>query len=353
MSVTIIEKEHAQKELRFSLTPQDMEQFLDGAAQRLSQNMKVKGFRDGHVPRAVVEKSMGADAVWREAVGEAVEESYVQAIQEHHIEPIGRPRVDITKLVPGNNVEFTVLVPLSPAIMLPDYRAIAKAVKKDHDAAVAVSEKEVEDTLKWLRQSRVSAGAGGKKSADKKEVPLPPLDDAFARSVGDFKDLAALQASIREGITREKEQQKAQAMRLKIIEAVQKKMTLDIADVLIENELDRMQDEFSGQVDSMGTTLEEYLKKIGKTLGEVRDGWKEKARDRVALGLILRAIADAEDIEVPSEDVEKEAKRYLQQFKSVPDAEQAVNPQALRSYMHGILRNEKVFKLLEQSSESK
>lgn len=351
MSVTIVEKEHAQKELHFSLTPQDMERFLDGAAQRLSQSMKIKGFRKGHVPRAVVEKSVGADALWHEAVGEAVEENYIQAIKERNIEAIGKPRVDITKLVPGNNVEFTVLVPLSPEIVLPNYRDIVKAVKKEHDAAVTVSEKEVENTLMWLRQSRANTSKNGKKDKkDKKEVKLPALDDAFAQSLGNFENLEALKKNIHEGITREKEQQKVQALRLKIIEAIQKKTTLDIADLLIDNELDRMQDEFSGQVDSMGTSVDEYLKKIGKTLIEVRGGWKEKARDRVAMGLLSRAIADAEEIVVSDADVEKETSSYLNRFQSVQEAEKSINPQALRTYLYGILRNEKVFKLLEEIS---
>ena len=47
---------------------------------------------------------------------EAIEESYKKALQEQDIKPAGQPRVDITKLVAGNDVEFKIRVPLEPDV---------------------------------------------------------------------------------------------------------------------------------------------------------------------------------------------------------------------------------------------
>ncbi|MEX2008202.1 MAG: trigger factor [Candidatus Spechtbacterales bacterium] len=351
MSVTITDQEKNQKELLFSLTPQEMEPFLDSAAQRLSGTMKVKGFREGHVPRKVVEQSLGVESVWREAVAEAVEESYIKVVEEHNLEPISRPRVDITKLVPDNNLEFKVLVPVSPQLELPDYLALAREVHGSHKEEVVVEDKEVDDALAWLQKSRVqksdlpadeTAQAG-----EGKEPELPALDDAFAQSLGDFETMEDLKGNIRDGIQKEKEDQAKQKRRLAVLEAIRKKLNLEISDLLIENELDRMQDEFAEQVAGIGLKLDEYLEKIGKDAAQMREGWKERAEERVATALILRAIADKEGIDVPEEDLEREANKYLMQFGSIEEARKQINPAMLRSYIRNIMRNEKVFEVLE------
>lgn len=357
MNVNISDLEKNEKELSFLLTPSDMEKFLDKAAQRLSRDMKVKGFREGKVPRSVVENSFGAEAVWREAASEAIEESYLEAARKHHLEAIGKPRVEVLKLVPGNDFEFKATIPTYPDITLPDYKAIAKKMYGKKQPPVEVEDREVDETLKMLQKTRAmqaeqpvssAEGFGQKKSEDKKEA-LPELDDAFAKSVGNFENLEVLKKSMKDGIHKEKEQKVIELLRLQVLEEVERKTELAISDILIENELDRMQDELSHQISSSKMTSESYLEGIKKTWKEVRDGWKEKAHKRVVTSLLLRAIAEDAHIEVSEDAVNEEAHKYVSQFGNVEEAKKNIDPAALKIYIRGILRNEKVFELFEQS----
>lgn len=357
MNVKIRDLEKNEKELSFSLTPSDMEKFLDAAAQRLSRDMKVKGFREGKVPRSVVENSFGAEAVWREAASQAIEESYFEAVQKHHLEAISKPRINVLKLVPGNDFEFKATFPTHPDIALPDYKAIAKKIYGKKLSPAKVEDKEVDETLKMLQKTRAvqaeqlasnAKESSEKKSKNTKEV-LPELDDAFAKSVGNFENLEALKKSMREGIQKEKEQKAIEHLRLQVLEEVENQTDLAISDILIAAELDRMQDELSHQITSSKMTPESYLEGIKKTWKEVREGWKEKAQKRVATSLLLRAIAQDARIEIAEEVVDEEANKYLNQFGNIEEAKKNVDPVALKVYIRGMLRNEKVFQLFAES----
>lgn len=346
MNITINDIEKSQKELLFSLTPEDMKPYVEEAAQRLGKDLKVKGFRDGKVPTSVVLQAFGKEALWNEASADAIEESYAKAVTEHDIQPIGRPRVDITKLVADNDFEFKVTIPCDPPVQLPDYKDIAaKVVRDEAKKEVEVDEHEVEETLGVIQNSRATKGEDGQEHR-------PELDDEFAKSLGGFKSLEELKASIRDGITKEKKQAKAEAIRLKVMEGIRKKAKMEISDLLIANELDKMQDEMVSRVTSMGSTVEEYLSQIGKTMEGVREGWQTTALERVQTALLLRRIAEAEGIEPDEKKVEAEANAYLRQFGEPEEASKTVSPELLRTYIRGMLRNEKVFELLEGKSEA-
>ena len=88
MKVEITDIEQSQKELKFSLSPEDMKPYVEKTAQRLGQEMKLKGFRDGKIPASVVQQTLGAETVWNEAIADAIEESYAAAVGEHDNTPI-------------------------------------------------------------------------------------------------------------------------------------------------------------------------------------------------------------------------------------------------------------------------
>ncbi|MEX2145273.1 MAG: trigger factor [Candidatus Spechtbacterales bacterium] len=345
MDIKIEQKHNSYKEALFSITPQEMDKYLNEASEKLAKGMNVKGFREGKIPRKVVEKRVGAEAIWREAAGYAMEYNYWQAVKNEGIEPTGMPKIEVLKIVPGNNFEFKALIPVMPKIELPDYKAIAPKVKeKEYKKDIAVDDKEVEQSLQWLQQSRAESPREGEK-----EPKLPEINDEFARGLGNFNNLDSLKESLKEGLVKEKENQERQRVRLRMLEEITKSVKLEVPDFLVEQEMDRMRQELEQQVNSMDMTLEDYLKKAGKSSEEVKEGWKDKARQRVESGTILKAIADKENIKPSEEEVEKEANKYLAQFKDTDEVKSKIDPVQLRTHINGIMRNEKVFELLENS----
>ncbi|OGZ58593.1 MAG: hypothetical protein A3F94_02635 [Candidatus Spechtbacteria bacterium RIFCSPLOWO2_12_FULL_38_22] len=336
MKIEIKDLENSQKQIDIVLTPSDMERFVSRVVDRLSKDIKIKGFRQGHIPRNVVENHLGREVIFQEAAEEAIQDNYVYVIEKNNIEPIGRPDIKILKIAYGNDFEFRIVVPLLPKIDLPDYKAIAKNILTKHKVKMEVEDKEVDSALEWLRNSRV-------KDKDKK----PELDDKFAQEIGEFKTLEGLKQSLREGMMEEKKYQERQKLRLLILEAVGNKIKVKLPDSLIEQELDKMQDELSQQIASMDMTLDKYLENAKQNLKEVRDGWRDKANQRTVNSLLLRLIADKEGFVPDEKEVEDEANRYLIQFGSSKEAEKQIDPDALRVHIRGIIRNEKVFELLE------
>ncbi|MDX1608237.1 MAG: trigger factor [Candidatus Spechtbacterales bacterium] len=344
MQVKIKDIDNIQKELKFELENEDMDKYLDKAANRLSKEMKVKGFRDGKVPREVVESSVGKEKVWQEAANDAIQDSYWNELDKKNIEPIGMPKINVTKLVPGSNLEFTATVPVMPELDLPDYKQIAQKTLGKEQKDVEVEEKEVDASLKWLQRSRTQADDGG----EVKEEEDIEFNDEFAQSLGDFKNMEELRSSIKEGIKAEKEKQEKERVRLLILEHVREKTKdLKIPDLLVDQELDKMEEEFANQISRSGMTMEQYFEQAKTNREDVRKGWREKAEERVATGILLRAIADEENIEADPDEVEKEANKYLLQFGSIEEAQKNIDPNRLKSYISGIIRNEKVFELLE------
>jgi len=138
-------------EIFFELPWPEFSPYLDKAAQNLSENLALKGFRPGKVPREFVEKEIGEGKVLAEAAEIAVKEKYPQTVREEEIEVIGPPKVEILKLARGNPFSFRAKVDILPRIDLPDYKKIAQEVERK---AVKVEPEEVERALDWLQKSR-------------------------------------------------------------------------------------------------------------------------------------------------------------------------------------------------------
>ncbi len=176
---------------------------------------------------------------------------------------------------------------------------------------------------------------------------VPELTDEFVRGLGDFASPDALKASIRAGLTREKEEKETQRIRTLMIEEIARGAPMEIPDLLIASETQKMMDELKAGVEEMGMTWENYLLHIKKTPRDLEEGWKDEAAKRVRVALCLRHIARKEEIEPGSEEIRARANQFLSRYESPQDAAKKIDPIELQEYAKGILKNEKVFEFLE------
>jgi trigger factor len=142
---------------------EEFKPYVDKAYSILGENVAVKGFRKGNIPQDILEKEIGQDKILAQAADLAVKDKYPQAVYKENIEPISSPEVNIIKLAKGNPFEFKVKVSVLPDIVLPDYKMIASKVEKKQ---VSITDKDVEDALKWTQQSKAiftTLGRGAKK----------------------------------------------------------------------------------------------------------------------------------------------------------------------------------------------
>jgi trigger factor len=113
-----------QVELEIAISPEEFDAATEAAFKKLSRNAKVPGFRPGKVPRRVFEQQYGSAMIVDRALEDLVPEKYSQAIDEHKIEPVARPTMELMPAEDGSPMRFKAVVSVRPAIDVKDYKGI-------------------------------------------------------------------------------------------------------------------------------------------------------------------------------------------------------------------------------------
>jgi trigger factor len=179
------------------------------------------------------------------------------------------------------------------------------------------------------------------------ESQLPELDDDFAKSLGDFSNLAVLQVNVQEGLSVEKEQREKEIWRAKVLAEIVKDSQVELPEILIKSETEKMIQEFKASLVEMGLEMEIYLQNIKKTLPELKEEWWPKAKERVRSALVLREIARLEKIDISPVEVEEEINKILARYPDSETVKNQIDTEQLMEYTKGRLKNEKVFQFFE------
>jgi trigger factor len=148
-----------------------------------------------------------------------------------------------------------------------------------------------------------------------REKILPDADDAFAQSMGDYADLAALRADVRERLGRNALDRARHEFSDKIIDYAVANATIDLPDVLIDQEVEVMHDEFRTSLARQGIGEDAYLKATGQTEADLHTEFRPRAEQRTKVLLVLSKIAETEGIDVPDGDVEEQVEMARQRYQ--------------------------------------
>ena len=313
--------------------------FMSGrnaAVKEFSEKVEMDGFRKGKIPEDIMIKNLGMQVVLEKMAVIALEKEYPKIISEHKIRAIGRPEITLTKLAENNPLGFKVTTSVLPEITLPDYKSIAKKIMAKKEE-ISTSDQEVEKTIENLRKSKA-------KKNEKGEESLPELSDEFAKSLGNFENMDALKNTIRLNITEEKKMKEKERRRMEILEKAAEEIKQDMPKFLVEAEKDKMTEEMKRNITQMGMKWDDYLKHIKKTEEELKKDWEKDAAKRVKYGLIFDQMAEQEKIKAPAGELEKETAAMIEYHKNLG---QDLDKERVRHYLTGIMRNEKLFQLLE------
>jgi trigger factor len=142
-----------------------------------------------------------------------------------------------------------------------------------------------------------------------REKVLPDLDDDFASSFGEFDDLAGLRADIRTRLERNAVDRARHEFADRIIEYATANATLELPDILIDQEVEVMHDEFRASLARQGIAEDAYLQATGQTDAELHAEFRPRAEQRTKVLLVLTEVARAEGITVPEKDIQAEVQR--------------------------------------------
>jgi trigger factor len=134
------------------VAPEAVEQELRSAAQALGRDLKISGFRKGHVPPQVVLQRVGREAVLDEAVRRALPSWYEQALNEAHLNTVGDPRLNLGDLPEqGSPLSFSIEVGIRPPAKLGKYKGLEVGRREPE-----VSGEDVDQEVERLRESLAS-----------------------------------------------------------------------------------------------------------------------------------------------------------------------------------------------------
>lgn len=121
MSVEIVKKENSKVELKFTVSSEKFNEALDTAFKKNAGKFKIAGFRNGKVPRNVIEKMYGEGVMYDEAFNIVADEEYVKAIEEHKLDVVSHPEVAIEAIGKDKDLVYTITVHVKPEIKLEKY----------------------------------------------------------------------------------------------------------------------------------------------------------------------------------------------------------------------------------------
>jgi len=292
---------------------------------------EVKGFRKGTAPEKMVRDMLG-ESLLNDAARETISHAYGHIIEAEKIDAIGYPEISITKIAENNPLGFKLTTAVVPEIKNLDYKTIAGKENKKEKIKVEVEEKEFNETLKTLLENYAKAV---------KLEKTPELTDELVKKFGEFSNVEDFKKKLRENIISEKEQKENEKRRIALIDAIVSDIKIEIPDVLIEHELDRMISEMKNDVERMGFTWSDYLKHNKKTDDDLKKEWRKAAEKRVILDLAIEYIAKTEKISADEKKVVAEIEHTKEHHKDI-DIDRA------KSYFEQVYRTQAVFEFLEK-----
>ena len=178
-----------------------------------------------------------------------------------------------------------------------------------------------------------------------REKVLPEADDQFAMNMGDYATLDALKGDIDVRLRRNALDRARHEFADKIIDYAVANSTIELPEVLVDQEVEVMHDEFRTQLARQGISEEAYLKATGKTESDLHTEFHPRAEQRTRVLLVLSKIADVEGIDVPEADIEAQVELARARYQD-PKTLKYFESERGRNFIRSTLRRTRLVEVL-------
>ncbi len=272
-------------ELEITIPKETVQKTYDHLLDHAVEDTTIKGFRKGKAPRNLVEKEIGKAKLYEEVVQHVVSAAYYEAIQKHNLRPIVNP----------------VVTPLS--------------MKEDEDWKVKATSCEVPE-VKLGKYQEAIRGLKAKKSL-------------WTPDKGESKEKV-------------QEAEQYQPTLDEIFDELLKNAEVEICDMLLDSETQRLIAQFVDQVTAAGITVTQYLESKAKTQEQLKAEYRESAEKTLKLEFILAEIARSNKIEATAKEVED-----LITTTQDPYAKKQLQSDEQKSYLALLIRKQKTIDYLK------
>ena len=402
------------RRLEVAVPATEVDQEVQQRLKRLSRTARLKGFRPGKAPLAVISKQFG-EQVRAEVVNELMRTSFAQAVNERNLRPAAGPRIEPIALGPASDLKYAAHFEVLPEIKVNppeelaverpsatvtdadvdamienmrqqrpvftpvqrpardtdrvrlDYRALIGGKPFEgaelSDVRVVLGTRqampELEEGLKGVtageqrtidvvfpqsHPNRQIAGQSAELHLSIKAVEeqsLPQVDEEFFRAYGvEQGGLEEMRAEVRASMERELAEVIRGRVRVQVLDALCRHNTVDLPQALVEQQVQQLQ---------IDTARRMGVRDVNRL--PAREAFLEPARRRVALGLLVGHIVQAQGITVDRERVQARVAELVESYPNPEEARRAYqqNQDAMRQIESAVLEDQVVGWLLERA----
>lgn len=321
MSVKIEKQDNSKVVLEFTMSKEDFNKNLDKAFAKNAKYFKAPGFRNGKVPRAIVEKMYGETVLFDSVIEDTVDEEYRIAIEENNLEVVSKPELDIKQIGKDKDLIYTVTVFVKPEAIVKDYKGIE--VKKFN---TKVSKKDIDNALEQARDKNARTVTVEDRALEMKDISTIDFEgfvdgvafeggkgENFELTIGSGQFIPGFEEQLvgmKIGEEREinvKFPDEYHAENLAGKDAMFKVKLISIKSKVLP-ELD---DEFAKDISEFDT-LEEYKKNVEKKLKEEKEKQAEADKEAQA----IEKIVENTEVNIPDSMIEDQMEQMVEQFNA-------------------------------------
>lgn len=319
MSVKIDKQENSKVVLEFTMKNEEFRNEVDKAFKKNSKYFRVPGFRNGKVPRNVVEKYYGEECLYETVIEDNVDKMYFEAVKEHNLEVVSKPELDVKEIGKDKDFVFTVTVYVKPDATVKEYKGLE--IKKFD---TKVSKEEIDHEVEHQREH--NARIASVEDRELKQNDISTIDfegfvdgvafeggkgENFELTIGSGQFIPGFEEQLvgmKIGEEREinvKFPEEYHAENLSGKDAMFKVKLISIKEKILP-ELD---DEFVKDISEF-ETLDEYKKDIERKLKEQKESQAKADKE----SQLIEKLVENTEVEIPTSMVEDEINQMVEQF---------------------------------------
>ena len=186
-----------------------------------------------------------------------------------------------------------------------------------------------------------------------KSKELPELNDELVQDISEFKTVDEYKADLKATLEKKKAKDAEVKKENEAIEAVVANAAMEIPEAMIKQQALQMADGYDRNLKQQCISLEQYVKMMGMEIDKFIESIYPEAEKRIKNGLVLDAIAKAEDFTVTDEEVEEEIKNMASMYNMKEDELKDMMTDNERNQIKDDLAVQKAVKLIAAEAVEK
>ena len=323
MNVKVEKKENSVVEIEFTMDKEQFNVELDKAFKQNAKKFKVPGFRNGMVPRAVVEKTYGEAVLYEYVIENTVDEAYKTAVIENNLDIVSRLELDIKQIGKYKDFIFVVNVCVKPEAKVSDYKGIE--VKK---VSTRVTKKEVEEEIERTREKNARIVTVEDKARELKNGDISVIDfegfvdekafeggkaENFELTIGSGQFIPGFEDQmIGMKVDEEKDINVKFPEEYHATDLAGKDATFKVKlHEIKEKILPELDDEFAKDISEFDT-LEEYRKDVNKKVKQRKENQAKAEKEQEAIEKFIEKV----EVTIPDGMIDEEVEKMVEEMNA-------------------------------------